>query len=162
MNSLISIWFFFMQLITNDKFKSVLHRVLAKNVGPRISVPSFFRMNFQEGSGLRLYGPIKELLSEENPPIYRETSRKEFVTHLYDKGLDGSSLLSPLKLQKQSKRIYRYASTSSQYLADYDTFIMNDELEFCEKAFHYNSWFTILHSTCSIALRFLLHALPCC
>lgn len=89
-----------MQLITNDKFKSVLHRVLAKNVGPRISVPSFFRMNFQEGSGLRLYGPIKELLSEENPPIYRETSRKEFVTHLYDKGLDGSSLLSPLKLQK--------------------------------------------------------------
>uniref|UniRef100_M1BG66 Non-haem dioxygenase N-terminal domain-containing protein n=1 Tax=Solanum tuberosum TaxID=4113 RepID=M1BG66_SOLTU len=87
-------------LITNDRFKSVLHRVLAKNVGPRISVASFFRMHFQEGSESRLYGPIKELLSDENPPIYRETSRKEYVTRLYNKGLDGTSLLSPFKLQK--------------------------------------------------------------
>ncbi|KAM3326724.1 1-aminocyclopropane-1-carboxylate oxidase 1 [Capsicum chacoense] len=89
-----------MQLITNDKFKSVLHRVLAKNVGPRISVPSFFRMHFQEGSESRIYGPIKELLSDENPPMYRETNRKEYVTHLYNKGLDGTSLLSPFRLQK--------------------------------------------------------------
>ncbi|XP_055813669.1 deacetoxyvindoline 4-hydroxylase-like [Solanum dulcamara] len=89
-----------MQLITNDKFKSVLHRVLAKNVGPRISLASFFRMHFQEGSESRLYGPIKELLSDENPPIYRETSRKEYVTRLYNKGLDGTSLLSPFELQK--------------------------------------------------------------
>ncbi|MCE3050141.1 hypothetical protein HAX54_046527 [Datura stramonium] len=90
------------QLITNDKFKSVLHRVLAKYVGPRISVASLFRMQFQEGSKSRLYGPIKELLSEENPPKYREPSRKEYVAYLYNKGLDGTSLLSQyFKLEKQ-------------------------------------------------------------
>ncbi|KAL3329045.1 hypothetical protein AABB24_036247 [Solanum stoloniferum] len=89
-----------MQLITNDKFKSIHHRVLATNSGPRISVASLFIMNFQEGSGSGLYGPIKELLSEESPPVYRETSRKEYVTYLYCKGLDGTSLSTHFKLQK--------------------------------------------------------------
>ncbi|KAB1219182.1 hypothetical protein CJ030_MR3G008351 [Morella rubra] len=31
-----------MQLISNDKFKSVFHRVIAQNVGPRISVACLF------------------------------------------------------------------------------------------------------------------------
>ncbi|GLT72123.1 hypothetical protein SLA2020_440800 [Shorea laevis] len=39
-----------MQLISNEKFKSVLHRVLAKNVGPRISVAGLFRTHFKQES----------------------------------------------------------------------------------------------------------------
>ncbi|CAH2057571.1 unnamed protein product, partial [Thlaspi arvense] len=52
-------------LITNDKFKSAIHRVLVKNTGPRASMACFFRTHFQEGMTPKLYGPIKELLSEE-------------------------------------------------------------------------------------------------
>ncbi|CAB4292284.1 unnamed protein product [Prunus armeniaca] len=49
------------QLISNDKFLSVNHRVLAKNEEPRISVGCFFR-HFSPGkSSSRLYEPIKEL-----------------------------------------------------------------------------------------------------
>ncbi|XP_049406382.1 1-aminocyclopropane-1-carboxylate oxidase homolog 1-like [Solanum stenotomum] len=53
---------FSIPLITNDKFKSVDHRVLANKVGPRISLACFFMTNCVTTH--RLYGPIKELISE--------------------------------------------------------------------------------------------------
>ncbi|RVW26284.1 1-aminocyclopropane-1-carboxylate oxidase-like 1 [Vitis vinifera] len=84
-------------LVSNDRFKSIFHRVLAKNVGPRISLASFFNTSHPQNNS-RLYGPIKELLSEENPPIYRETTVDEFLAYYFSKGLDGNSSLPHFKL----------------------------------------------------------------
>ncbi|XP_022760251.1 1-aminocyclopropane-1-carboxylate oxidase homolog 1-like [Durio zibethinus] len=87
-----------LQLITNDKFISVYHRVLAKNVGPRISIASFFRTYIQPDNALRMYGPIKELLSEENPPLYKETNVVDYFKFKHIKGVEGTSALAHFKL----------------------------------------------------------------
>ncbi|KAM3326716.1 1-aminocyclopropane-1-carboxylate oxidase [Capsicum chacoense] len=85
-----------MQLISNDKYISVEHRVLANKVGPRISVGCFFSTGPSPSS--KLYGPIAELLSEDNPPKYRATTLKEYGDYFRQKGLDGTSALLHFKI----------------------------------------------------------------
>ncbi|KAJ9547319.1 hypothetical protein OSB04_019862, partial [Centaurea solstitialis] len=85
-------------LITNDKFKSVHHRVLAQKGKARISVASFFRP-FHEGVESIVYRPIKELVSEETPCAYRDTSLKEYVTLRRNADrIDGTSSLAPFRI----------------------------------------------------------------
>lgn len=85
-----------LQLISNDKFKSVEHRVVANCEGPRVSVACFFSTSLAPST--KLYGPIKELLSEYNPPKYRETTVQEYVSYSYSKGLDGTSPLPHFRI----------------------------------------------------------------
>ncbi|PON66654.1 Oxoglutarate/iron-dependent dioxygenase [Trema orientale] len=85
-----------LQLISNEKLKSVEHRVLASHVGPRVSIASFFCTGVLPTS--KLYGPIKELLSENNHPKYRETTVRDYITYFSTKGLDGTSALDHFKL----------------------------------------------------------------
>ncbi|GAY42338.1 hypothetical protein CUMW_066060, partial [Citrus unshiu] len=82
-------------LITNDKFKSVYHRVLSKKEGSRISIESFFMNN----SCSRQYGPIKELLSKENPPLYPEITLKDIYNN--QSSIEGLSALEKLKLERR-------------------------------------------------------------
>ncbi|KAM7462968.1 hypothetical protein LguiA_031089 [Lonicera macranthoides] len=83
------------QIISNGKFKSVIHRVLANRVGPRISVACFFAGIFAPP---KIYSPIKELISEESPIIYKEFTVSDYVTKFYSRPLDHKSGLDLFKL----------------------------------------------------------------
>lgn len=88
----------FLQIVSNGKFKSVDHRVVCSRVGPRMSVAFFL-------SGVsvppKLYGPIKELVSEKNPPLYREFTLSEHFGKFFSGALD-QSILDSYKLDRKS------------------------------------------------------------
>lgn len=99
-----------MQLISNDKFTSVEHRVVANKKGPRISVAIFLNPSHHTDEQ---YGPIPELLlSEENPPIYQTVSVKDYIAYFYTKGLTGESILSHFMLPevKQQRKLKNAAA----------------------------------------------------
>ncbi|KAF8117273.1 hypothetical protein N665_0012s0273 [Sinapis alba] len=84
-----------LQLVTNDKFVSVEHRVMANgSKQPRIAVSSFF---VHPPTSASVYGPIKELLSEENPPKYRETPGG-YSNHFVPRQRVGNNSLSHLRI----------------------------------------------------------------
>jgi hypothetical protein len=68
---------------------------VANHAGPRVSVASFFR-NFQPST--KLYGPIKELVSEHNPPKYKEITIQDYFEFSMARGFDGTSSLSYFKI----------------------------------------------------------------
>ncbi|KAI3849850.1 hypothetical protein MKW98_026764 [Papaver atlanticum] len=87
-----------LQLISNDKFKSVPHRVVSSGVGPRISVASFFATSFIKST--KLYGPIKELISDENGKVYKDILLADYMEHYYANGREhkGAHALAAFKM----------------------------------------------------------------
>ncbi|CAA2987353.1 1-aminocyclopropane-1-carboxylate oxidase homolog 1-like [Olea europaea subsp. europaea] len=84
-----------LQLVSNGKFRSNKHRVVANHLGPRISIACFFSgpINMDKV----FYSPIKELITEENPPVYKEVLLSDYMTKFFTVGLDENFLVNYCK-----------------------------------------------------------------
>ncbi|XP_047068873.1 1-aminocyclopropane-1-carboxylate oxidase homolog 1-like [Lolium rigidum] len=87
----------FLQLMSNDRFKSVEHRVVANSVGPRVSVACFFRPA-GAASSTRVLAPIVPD-GDGGSARYRSTTMEELIQQHYRlKGQRGTSLLDHFRL----------------------------------------------------------------
>ncbi|CAO2034399.1 unnamed protein product [Urochloa humidicola] len=77
-----------LQLVSNDNLKSAEHRVLAMSAGPRLSIASYPT----NAGSTRAYAPIKELLSDKNPALYKETLASDYRRHCTAIGLGNKGL----------------------------------------------------------------------
>ena len=86
-----------MQLVSNDRFRSVEHRVLANRSRDtaRVSVACFCNADIARST--RLYGPIAELTAGARA-LYRSVTVPEFLAHYNKKGLDGRPALDHFRL----------------------------------------------------------------
>ncbi|GLT57812.1 hypothetical protein SLA2020_307600 [Shorea laevis] len=84
-----------LQIMSNDEYSSVEHRVLANpSPEPRVSIAVFFNASARED----LYGPFPELVSQEKPAAYRQFTYSDYLTRFFTKELDGKSLTNYYKL----------------------------------------------------------------
>ncbi|KAJ4961077.1 hypothetical protein NE237_020987 [Protea cynaroides] len=80
-----------LQIVSNNEYKSVEHRVLANpEQDARISIAIFLNPSKRED----LYGPLPELISPEKPALFRQFTLTEYMQRFFSKELDGKSLIN--------------------------------------------------------------------
>ncbi|KAF3456801.1 hypothetical protein FNV43_RR01455 [Rhamnella rubrinervis] len=84
-----------LSIVSNGKFKSNLNRVVPSREA-RVSAICCFAGRVAQPA--RFYGPIKELINEENPAKYRQVLVSEYVGRFYTKGLDEKPSLNYYRL----------------------------------------------------------------
>ncbi|KAK9074560.1 hypothetical protein SSX86_007158 [Deinandra increscens subsp. villosa] len=84
-----------LQMMSNDEYKSVEHRVLANPVkGARVSNAIFFGPSNQD----KLYGPFPELISTMKPAVYHDFVHEDYMRRFLSKELDGKTLVNFYKI----------------------------------------------------------------
>ncbi|KAG0467678.1 hypothetical protein HPP92_019258 [Vanilla planifolia] len=86
-----------LQIISNDKYKSVEHRVLANShKDARVSIGIFYSPSKRESYDI--YGPLQELVSQENAAHYRKFTMTEYYTTFFNKELRSKSLVDHFRI----------------------------------------------------------------
>ncbi|ONI23631.1 hypothetical protein PRUPE_2G199700 [Prunus persica] len=76
------------QVVSNDRYKSVLHRAVVNCDKERISIPTFYCPSYDA-----VMEPAPQLVDDHHPPLYRSFTYAEFYEKFWDRGLNTRSSL---------------------------------------------------------------------
>ncbi|URE05626.1 2OG-Fe(II) oxygenase superfamily, partial [Musa troglodytarum] len=76
------------QVLSNDRYKSVLHRAVVNNSSERISIPTFYCP-----SPDAVIAPAHALVDEQHPAVYRSFTYGEYYDKFWNRGLQRESSL---------------------------------------------------------------------
>lgn len=81
------------QILSNGRYKSVLHRAVVNSQSTRISVVMV------HGPALEVdLGPMPELVDDTHPPAYRKMKYKDYLEHQQSTNLNAKSSLDMVRL----------------------------------------------------------------
>ncbi|KAF3586062.1 hypothetical protein F2Q69_00031724 [Brassica cretica] len=82
-----------MQILSNGRYKSVEHRVLANGSNNRISVPIFVNPKPES-----VIGPLPEVIANGEEPIYKDVVYSDYVRYFFKKAHDGKKTVDFAKI----------------------------------------------------------------
>lgn len=81
-----------MQVLSNDRYKSVLHRAVVNSKKERISIPTFYCPSLDA-----TIKPARELINENDPVVYRSFTYGEYYHKFWNRGLATGTCLDMFK-----------------------------------------------------------------
>ncbi|XP_075078476.1 feruloyl CoA ortho-hydroxylase F6H1-3-like [Nicotiana tabacum] len=82
-----------LQIMSNGKYKSIEHRVMANGCNNRISVPIFVNPKPND-----LIGPLPEVVKNGEKAIYKQVLYSDYVKHFFRKAHDGKETVDFAKI----------------------------------------------------------------
>ncbi|KAL3530109.1 hypothetical protein ACH5RR_009431 [Cinchona calisaya] len=82
-----------LQILSNGRYKSIEHRVIASGIKNRVSVPIFINPRPTD-----IIGPLPEVLESGEKPIYKNVPYSDYVKHFFRKAHDGKETVDFAKI----------------------------------------------------------------
>ncbi|KAF8396013.1 hypothetical protein HHK36_017624 [Tetracentron sinense] len=82
-----------LQIMSNGRYKSIEHRVIANGSKNRISVPIFVNPRPND-----IIGPLPEVLESGETPVYKQILYSDYVKHFFKKAHDGKKTVDFAKI----------------------------------------------------------------
>ncbi|KAM7502890.1 hypothetical protein LguiB_001794 [Lonicera macranthoides] len=82
-----------LQIMSNGRYKSVEHRVLANGTNNRVSVPIFVNPRPSD-----IISPLPEVIEDGEKALYKQVLYSDYVLHFFRKGHDGKDTIEYAKI----------------------------------------------------------------